>query len=91
MFCLKHKVLLGSSKLTITVLSFSYKDAIYIIPINPPDHFPFALHSTPKDNFHENLSEHDASRVGMAVTSIWQTRWSISKSLCVSFTREKLL
>jgi len=34
--------------------------------MHPPKHFPFSLHSTPKDNFHETLSERYATRLGMA-------------------------
>jgi len=59
--------------------------------MHPPERFPFSLHSTRKDNFHETLSEHYATRLGMAVTSISRTGWSISKSLWDRFTREKLL
>jgi len=59
--------------------------------MHPPKCFPFSLHSTPKENFHETLSEHYATRLGMAVTFIWQTGWLVSELLCVSFMRETLL
>jgi hypothetical protein len=66
------------------------KNAIYgIIFTHPPERFTFSLHSTSEVNFHETLSEHYATRSQMAVTSIWQTRWSISKSLCISWLHKR--
>lgn len=57
--------------------------------MHPPKHFPFSSHSTPKDNFHEPLSQHYATRSGMAVTSMWQAGWLISKSLCISWLHQR--
>jgi hypothetical protein len=57
--------------------------------MHPPERIPFSLHSTSKVNFHETLSEHYATTLGMPVTSIWQTGWSISKSLCISWLHNR--